>query len=89
MILPTVAADESNQGSAAGAAPGESRQSTTGAAPGESRQSGTRREQAEHRLQAADLIFCCVYLLRAVPGPARPDENPSCFRAVLGLTSTH
>jgi hypothetical protein len=31
----------------------------------------------------------CVRLLRAVPGPARPDGSPSCFRAVLGLASTH
>jgi hypothetical protein len=31
----------------------------------------------------------CVRLLRAVPGPARPDRSPSCFGAVLGLTSTH
>ena len=26
--------------------------------------------------------------MRAVPGPARPDRSPSCFRAVLGLTSS-
>jgi hypothetical protein len=38
---------------------------------------------------ASRLGLCVLCVLRAVPGSARPDGSPPCFRAVLGLISTH